>query len=216
MAYADQKMSSSRVIAIIIVALLHAVLGYAFVTGLAFNVVKKVAADMDVFDVEEPPPPEEEPPPPPPKQDVPPPPVVTPPPIVKTNVLPPPPIQQVDRPPPPTPPQVDKPAPPPPPPAPPGLAKKAVLRSGSISDDDYPSAAQRAGDSGSTSVSYTIGADGRVASCEVRKSSGSSSLDDQTCKLIRSRFRFKPAEDASGNKLTETRSQTVTWRLPKD
>ena len=71
MAYADQSMSSNRVVAIIVVALIHAVLGYAFVTGLAYNVVKKVAANMDVFDVEEEaPPPEEKPPPPPPEQQV--------------------------------------------------------------------------------------------------------------------------------------------------
>ncbi|HWH18691.1 MAG TPA: energy transducer TonB, partial [Allosphingosinicella sp.] len=68
MAYADQKMSQGRITAIIIVALLHALLGYAFVTGLAYNVVKKVAEDLKTFDVEEePPPPEEEPPPPPPE-----------------------------------------------------------------------------------------------------------------------------------------------------
>ncbi len=57
MAYADQKMSSGRIAAIVIVALLHALLGYAFITGLAFNVVKKVAEDLKTFDVQEEPPP---------------------------------------------------------------------------------------------------------------------------------------------------------------
>lgn len=38
MSYADQKMSSGRITAIAIVALLHALLGYAFITGLAYNV----------------------------------------------------------------------------------------------------------------------------------------------------------------------------------
>ena len=88
MAYADQKMSSGRITAIIIVALLHALLGYAFITGLAYNVVKQVAEDLKTFDVEEePPPPEEEPPPPPPDQPMEPPPVVSPPPIVRTNTM---------------------------------------------------------------------------------------------------------------------------------
>src|ERR671916_45161 len=68
MAYADQQMSNSRIAAIVIVALLHALLGYAFVTGLAYNVVKKVAADLKTFNVEEPPPPP--PPPPPPAKKV--------------------------------------------------------------------------------------------------------------------------------------------------
>ncbi|WOK36032.1 energy transducer TonB [Sphingomonas sp. C3-2] len=216
MAYADQSMSSSRVVAIVVVALLHAVLGYAFVTGLAYNVVKKAAEDLNVFDVQdEPPPPEEEPPPPPPDKPIEPPPVVAPPPIVQTNVAPPPPIAVVNTPPPvftPTP--VAAPPPPPPPPAPPRVAKKAELRSGSISNDDYPPSAQRAGESGTTTASYTIGPDGRVTDCNVTGSSGSSILDAETCKLIIRRFRFRAAEDASGGKVSETRSQRVTWRLP--
>ena len=57
MSYADQKMSSGRMTAIVIVALLHALLGYAFVTGLAYNVVKKVSEDLKTFDVTEEPPP---------------------------------------------------------------------------------------------------------------------------------------------------------------
>ena len=40
MAYAQRKqMSSNRTAAIIIVALIHLVLGYAIVTGLAYNVM---------------------------------------------------------------------------------------------------------------------------------------------------------------------------------
>src|SRR3546814_5298911 len=77
MAYADHSMGSSRMVSIIIVALIHAVLGYAFVTGLGMKYVKKAAQQLNVIDVqEEPPPPEEEPPPPPPDQPVEPPPVV--------------------------------------------------------------------------------------------------------------------------------------------
>ena len=67
MSYANRKqMSSNRTAAIIIVALIHIALGYALVTGLAYNVIKKAAEDLKTFDVEdEPPPPPEEPPPPP-------------------------------------------------------------------------------------------------------------------------------------------------------
>ncbi|MBU0867988.1 MAG: energy transducer TonB, partial [Alphaproteobacteria bacterium] len=85
MAYADHSQGSSRTVSIIIVALIHAVLGYAFVTGLGMKYVKKAAEQLNVIDVkEEPPPPDEEPPPPPPDQPVEPPPVVAPPPIVQT------------------------------------------------------------------------------------------------------------------------------------
>ena len=91
MSYANRKeMSGNRTVSIIIVALLHVVLGYALVTGLAYNVVKEKLADLKTFDVAEEAPPPEEPPPPP--EDIPdvPPPVVAPPPIVRTNTLPPP------------------------------------------------------------------------------------------------------------------------------
>src|SRR3954451_6306067 len=89
MAYADNKMSQGRITAIVIVAIIHALLGYAFVTGLAYNVIKKAAEDLKTFNVEEPPPPPDEPPPPPPKTPDTPPPIVAPPPIVRTNITPP-------------------------------------------------------------------------------------------------------------------------------
>ena len=80
MAYADQDegISTNRVIAIGIVALLHAGLGYGIVTGLAYDAAKQVFEDLKTFDVEEEVPEEpEEPPPPPEKLDIPPPPKVT-------------------------------------------------------------------------------------------------------------------------------------------
>ena len=129
MAYADQKMSGSKVVAIVIVALIHAVIGYAFVTGLAYQYVKKVSEKLNTFDVEEPPPPPpDEPPPPPPDIPLPPPPVVTPTPTVQPNTPPPVVIQTV-----PVPPRVflptPRPAPPPrPPPAPTRLSPADTAR----------------------------------------------------------------------------------------
>ncbi len=81
MAYADQEMSGNRVIAIVIVAIIHIALGYLLVTGLAISAVKDVVERVTTVDVEEPPPPEpeDEPPPPPPEQEVP---EFTPPPVV--------------------------------------------------------------------------------------------------------------------------------------
>ena len=60
MAYADQQMSGNRVVAIIIVALIHIALGYALITGLAYNAVQQVVERVTTIDIEEPPPPEEE------------------------------------------------------------------------------------------------------------------------------------------------------------
>ena len=69
MSYVDnQGMSRGRLSAIVAVAILHALLGYALVTGLAYSVAKKAMEDLKTFDVTEPPPPPEEQPPPPPQQ----------------------------------------------------------------------------------------------------------------------------------------------------
>jgi protein TonB len=42
MAYADQKLSGNRLTAIIIVALIHIVVGYALVSGLAYSAAQKI------------------------------------------------------------------------------------------------------------------------------------------------------------------------------
>ncbi len=213
-------MSRGRITSIVIVALLHALLGYAFVTGLAFNVVKQVAQDLKTFDViEEPPPPEEEPPPPvETPQQVMPPPVVAPPPIVRINT-PAPVIQTVRTAPPPVITPRAVPAPPAPvvaPPAPPVKAQDARAKAnlGSyVSNDDYPPAALRSEEEGTTGFRLSIGTNGRVTDCVVTSPSGSSSLDATTCRLMRSRARFTPAKDSAGNPTTDTHTNRITWRI---
>ena len=227
MAYADQGMSNGRIAAIVIVALLHALLGYAFVTGLAYNVVKQVAQDLKTFDVtEEPPPPEEEPPPPPPETPQVEPPPVAPPPIVRTNVAPPPPMRTVQEAPPRPPtmvvPPPAPPAPPPPPPAPPPPPKKVETArakanlSSYVSNDDYPSSAIRNEEQGTTGFRLTVGPNGRVTNCSVTSSSGSSALDNATCSLMTRRARFTPARDSNGQPTTDTVSSRIRWVLPED
>jgi periplasmic protein TonB len=230
MSYANRRqMSGNRTVSIVIVALLHVLLGYAIITGLAYNVVKKAAEDLKTFDVEEePPPPPEEPPPPPPEKQVetPPPPVVSPPPLVRTNT-PPPPVSTVNVAPPPvittTAPPIPPapPAPPaPPPPPPPAVkvqpAKARANLASYFSDDDYPQDAIRNEQQGTTGVRLDIGPDGRVTNCTVTSSSGSSSLDSTTCRLLRSRARFTPATDSSGARTSDTTSTRIVWRLPAD
>jgi periplasmic protein TonB len=219
MAYADQDegLSTNRVIAIGIVALLHAGLGYGLVTGLAFDAAKQVFEDLKTFDVQEEIPEEvEEPPPPPEKLDIPPPPKVTAPPpvnvtpVISTNtqaVVITPSAPPAPPPPPPAPPA------PPPPPAPPKVAQKAVQRGGSITNDDYPPSAVRNEESGVSVATFTVGTDGKVTSCNA--SGASATLDAEACKLIIRRFRFKAALDASGSPIEETKTQRIRWDLPK-
>jgi periplasmic protein TonB len=218
MAYADHSMGSNRAISIIIVALIHAVLGYAFVTGLGMKYVKKEAEQLNVIDVEEePPPPEEEPPPPPPDQPVEPPPVVSPPPIVQAPSAPSPVIAV------PTPPPVFVPSPvaappPPPPPAPKQAAKRASPRGqpGSwVTPDDYPARALREEREGSTGFRLSIGADGKVTDCQITSSSGHGDLDAEACKMLMRRARFRPAEDSNGAAMPDTYSSRVVWQIPE-
>lgn len=89
----------------------------------------------------------------------------------------------------------------------------ARLRSGTISNDDYPAAAIRAGAEGTTRVSLSIGPDGRVHSCTVTGSSGHTSLDSTTCSLAQRRYRFQPAI-RNGQPVASTYSQSVRWSLP--
>src|ERR1044071_10017923 len=101
MSYAQKKeISGNRTLAIIFVVVIQFALGYAIVTGLAYNVIKKTAENLKVIDVEQQPPPPEEPPPPPKDMPKVPPPPVTPPPLVRLQA-PEPPIQTVTAPPPP-------------------------------------------------------------------------------------------------------------------
>ncbi len=218
MSYAQRKeISGNRTAAIIVVAILHAILGYAIVTGLAYNIVKKAAEDLKTFDVEEePPPPEEEPPPPPDQPDLPPPPV-TPPPMIR------PPLQQqpiqIQESPVIPPPQPVRPLPPPPPPPPPPPVRKVEPKSavgnlqGLFSGDDYPASALDSEEQGTVGVQLAIGTNGRVTGCNVTSSSGSRTLDTATCRILRSRARFTPATDSSGNPTTGSYSQRITWRL---
>src|SRR4029078_2114502 len=101
MSYAQRKeLSGNRTLAIILVAILQLGLGYAIVTGLAYNVIKKAAQDLKTFDVEEQAPAPEEPPPPPKDMPKVPPPPVTPPPLVRMEA-PTPPITTITAPTPP-------------------------------------------------------------------------------------------------------------------
>lgn len=223
MAYADQQgMSTNRLVSIIIVVLLHAFLGYALVTGLAFEAVQKVKEKLNVVDVkEEEPPEEDEPPPPPEKIEVAPPPVTQSPiPLPSPNVSPPsPPVPPVPFNP--APPVPDRPVAPPPPPPPPAVDKSKPARpsnspGGWANSGDYPDSEIRAKKEGTTGFRVTVGPNGKVTDCQVTSSSGSSRLDSIACTKIKARARFTPAVDRDGNPTSGSYSNSIRWVLPKD
>jgi protein TonB len=203
MSYAQRKeIGGNRTMAIILVVVIQFALGYAIVTGLAYNVIKKAASDLKTFDVEEQPPPPEEPPPPP--KDMP--------------KVPPPPITTVEAPPPPQIPPVVMAPPAPPPPPPPRKVVSAQSAKGDLrtlfGPDDYPASAQASGAEGTVQATITIGTDGRVVGCNVTRSSGNSSLDSATCNIIRRRAKYTPARDSNGNPTSDTiQTPPIRWQL---
>lgn len=218
MSYAQKKeISGNRTVAIIFVAIIQLALGYAIVTGLAYNVIKKAAQDLKTFDVEQPPPPPEKPPPPPKDMPKVPPPPMTPPPLVRMNTAPPP-IQVVESPviPPVAPPVMAPPAPPPPPA--PRKVQSAQSAKGDLrtlfSSDDYPASAQSSGAEGTAQAQLTIGPDGRVTGCNLIRSTGNTALDSATCNILRRRAKFTPARDSNGQATSDTiTTPPITWRL---
>ena len=218
MAYADQQMSGNRITALIVVALIHVALGYALVTGLAYeglrNVVKKVTA-VDIKKDE----PKKKDEPPPPKQKVAPPPIVAPPP--KINVAPAAPqIQTVITAPPPPPQIILAPPAAPVAPPPPRIQPKGAVPKGNpgswATTNDYPTRALREEREGTTGFRVSVGPDGKVASCSVTSSSGSPDLDEATCSNVTRRARFTPATDGEGQPTTGSYSSRVRWVIPKD
>jgi protein TonB len=218
MAYADQQMSGNKIAALIIVAALHVLVGYALVTGLAYSAFKKIKEVTTAvkIDPDKPPPP---PPPPPPKNEAPPPPIVSPPPPIQLNFAPPP-IETVQHapPPPPAPPPVV--AMPPPPNPPPRFAPKAPTPKGRpgdwVSDNDYPTRALQLGQEGVAGARVSVGPDGKVSGCEIVKSSSSAELDKTTCDLLRRRGRFNPGTDSDGNPVAGVYTFSFRWQIPKD
>jgi protein TonB len=209
-------MSGNRVIAIILVALIHIAVGYAMVTGLAYSAIKKAIEHVTTVNVNEPPPPPPEKTPPPPT-NAPPPPVAPPPPI-SISVAPPQ-IQTQPTIPPPAPPVLNiAPAPPPPPPPPaPSKARGATplnqSRWASQISDNYPARAANEGIEGRVTVSGTVSPDGRVSSCSVTNSSGSRDLDSAACAGMQRYARFNPALDRDGNPISGSYTQVITYRL---
>jgi protein TonB len=110
------------------------------------------------------------------------------------------------------------PAPPPPPPPPPPQTQPARARANLasyVSDSDYPAAAIRSEEQGTTRFRLAVGPDGRVSECTVTGSSGSSALDAATCRIMKQRARFTPARDGTGNPTADTVANAIKWVLPE-
>lgn len=83
-----------------------------------------------------------------------------------------------------------------------------------FSDQDYPAAALAAREQGMVGFALDVGPNGQVSGCTITRSSGSTALDDATCRVIRSRARFTPALDAGGATVPDTIAGRIKWILP--
>ena len=205
---------------LIIVVIMHVLLAYALVSGLAKKVVDKVMV-TETKVVEAPPPPPPPPPkdlPPPPK-NLPPPPVYVPPPpvdvppppaqnqIQTTNVMPPPAQEK----------RVEATAPPAPPAPAVSLARAAVINANDAGcRPDFPPAAARAQVTGTSRIRFTVDANGKVTAAEVVGSSGPSRehrLLDNAAKAALANCPIKVGTDAEGHPIGTQVDVVYTWKL---
>lgn len=227
MDFAEQQRSPGKnVVGISIVLVLHLVLGWGLLNGLAHRLVEVIKGPIETKIIEE-----VKPPPPPPPDNLPPPPKFAAPP---PSFVPPPEVQ-VNAPPTPQPtitttqvaPPVTAvtvvPAPvivaPPAPPAPPRVAAKPVIanvQACAPQPDDYPSAARRSEATGTTRVRFSVGSDGRLANAEVVRSSGSSrehKMLDRTALSKLSECRFTAGTDENGRPVGASFDVDYVWKL---
>lgn len=218
MSYAQgQPVEGSRTFAIALVALIHASLGYAITSGLAYRVIQKAPGALKTFNVEEVQPPQELPPSPKPVPENRPR-VVAPPPFVLMDAAPSPVSSLMPQ-------SLPAAAPAPPespepaqslaaPPAIEAVPSQATADLQSLfRSDDYPLTARERKEQGSVTVRLTIGVMGRVRACDVTSSSGSRALDNVSCQILQSRASFTPARDSSGKPTDDTVNQEIRWVL---
>jgi TonB family protein len=96
---------------------------------------------------------------------------------------------------------------------PPHRAQPRAPLASYVSQDDYPASAQSRGEQGRVTFGLDIGPDGRVTACNILGSSGSSALDNATCRIMRSRARFTPARDGDGRPVADAGRGSLSWSL---
>lgn len=83
-----------------------------------------------------------------------------------------------------------------------------------ITTDDYSRTDLIRNREGTAQYRLVVGSDGRVDACEITRSTGHSTLDRNTCRLIERRARFDPATNNRGEDVVGTYTGSVTWQIP--
>jgi len=209
MSHAHTRPRGARLAGFALVVLLHAVVIYGLVTGLAHRVVDVVRAPIETKIIEETRPERPEPPPPPPPELSPPPPAFVPPPEVHVELPPPPPkstaITVV------TP---EKPIAPPPPPAPAVEPVRVMpkIDARHSSEPEYPPTSRRLGEQGSLILQVLVDVDGRVVASKLVQSSGFARLDEAALEGVKTNYRFTPGS-LDGKPAEMWYTFRFTWKL---
>lgn len=217
MNYAEQQRDPAKhAVGIGIVVVMHLVLGWALLNGLARAVVEVIKGPIDTKIIEEnkpPPPPDNLPPPkviPPPPSFVPPPEVVvnapqTAAPTITVTTAPPPPVVVA-------PPVVAA-----PPPAPPRVAARLVMADASQCKPEYPALAVKEDISNvTTKIRFTVDASGKLAGAEVVGSAGPSRAHkalDRAAVSALSECKFSAGIDENGRAMGSSFIVEYVWKL---
>jgi protein TonB len=203
MPYAPPQASSSRLIGIGLVVLLHVAIIYALVTGLAHRAIEVVHAPVETKIIDEVREQKPEPPPPPP-QLAPPPPAFVPPPEIHIEAPPPPQSTAI------TVVTPEKPAAPPPIAAAPRVMPR--LDASHSQEPEYPPTSRRLGEQGSLIMQVLIGVDGRVIDSKLVRSSGIERLDQAALDGVKGNYRFLPGT-IDGKPAEMWYTFKFTWKL---
>ena len=84
-----------------------------------------------------------------------------------------------------------------------------------ITVDDYPTKAFEREWQGVTSFEVIVAPDGRAADCKITKSSGLKQFDERACAALKTRARFYPALDETGQPVAGTFSSSVRWQIAR-
>lgn len=84
---------------------------------------------------------------------------------------------------------------------------------GLFSAEDYPPRAMARMEEGSVAFEALVSPDGRVDRCSIIISSHYDDLDDATCRLVKARARFAPADDGNGKPIYGIYRSITTWSL---
>jgi TonB family protein len=83
--------------------------------------------------------------------------------------------------------------------------------SGALTNADYARSGVPRGTNGTVFIAFRVRSDGRVDRCRVVRSSGNTTIDRETCRLVERRFRFRPARDAAGRAIDFALQTDFTW-----